>query len=62
MTTFKTIAKYEHNGLCSKVVQETQNKFVVIFNDISFCFDNSYNAFLKAREVVGKDLCGYQYK
>ena len=62
MIVIKTIAKYEHNGLCSEVVQENQNKFVVIFNEFCFCFDNSYNAFLKAREVVGKDLCGYEYK
>ena len=62
MTASKSIAKYEHNGLCSEVVQENQNKFVVLFNELSFSFDNSYNAFLKAREVVGKDLCGYKYK
>ena len=58
----KVIASYENNGLCSKVIQEKPNKFVVVFDKFSISFDNSYNAFLKAREVVGKDNCGYQSK
>jgi hypothetical protein len=58
----KTIARYENKGLCSLVVQESQNKFVVVCNENKFCFDNSYNAFLKAREIVGKDNFHYQPK
>jgi hypothetical protein len=58
----KTIARYENKGLCSLVIQESQNKFVVIFNDSKFCFDNSHNAFLKAREIIGKDNLHYQFK
>ena len=58
----KTIAKYENNGLCSVVIQEIPSSFVVVFDKFLFYFDNSYNAFLKAREVVGKDNCNYEYK
>ena len=58
----KTIAKYENNGLFSVVIQESPNSFVVVFDKFLFYFDNSYNAVLKAREVVGKDNCNYEYK
>lgn len=58
----KTIAKYENNGLCSVVIQESPNSFVVVFDKFLFYFDNSYNAFLKAREVVGKDNRNYEFK
>lgn len=58
----KTIATYENNGLCSKVIQEKQNLYVVVFDNFRFSFNNSYNAFLKARQIVGKPNCGYKFK
>jgi len=58
----KIINTQEHNGLKSEVVQLASNEYVVKFENKDFHFDNSYNAFLKAKELVGKDLCGYKYK
>lgn len=58
----KTIATYENNGLCSKVIQENTNLFTVIFDKNRFSFNNSYNAFLKAREIVGKPNYCYKFK
>jgi len=56
------ISTQEHNGLKAVVVQLAANQFIVKFENQQFNFDNSYNAFLKAKELVGKDLCGYKYK
>ena len=56
------ISTQEHNGLKSVVVQLAPNQFIVKFENQQFNFDNAYNAFLKAKELVGKDLCGYKYK
>jgi hypothetical protein len=58
----KVISTQNHNGLKSEVVQLAPNQFVVKFKNQQFNFDNSYNANLKAKELVGKDLCGYKYK
>ena len=58
----KVINVQNHNGLQSEVVQLSPNEFVVKFKNQQFNFDNSYNANLKARELVGKNLCGFKYK
>lgn len=58
----KVISTQNHNGLKSEVVQLAPNQFVVKFENQQFNFDNLYNANLKARELVGKDLCKYKYK
>ena len=58
----KIISTQNHNGFKSEVVQLASNQFVVKFKNQQFNFDNSYNANLKARELVGKDLCGFKYK
>ena len=58
----KVIGTQKNNGLEAQVIWLTPSMFSVKFENKRFYFDNSYNAFLKARELVGQDLNGYKYK
>jgi len=58
----KVIGTQKNNGLEAQVIWLSPSLFLVEFKDQKFNFDNSYNAFLKARELVGQDLNGYKYK
>jgi hypothetical protein len=58
----KIIGTQKNNGLEAQVIWVNPSSFLVKFKNKQFNFDNSYNAFLKARELVGQDLNGYKYK